>query len=92
MPLAPRPHHRFKVLISRHRDGEINALAAERFGIGTVRGLGDHGGSFHRKGGGPRSSRGMLRHLQDGGSMGALTADVPGRGPCRGSRNYYACA
>ncbi len=75
MPFGTRPHHRFKVLISRHRDGEINALAAERFGIGTVRGSGDHGGSFHRKGGVP-AFKGMLRHLQDGGSM-ALTADVP---------------
>src|SRR6516165_3174414 len=32
--------HRVKVLISRHRDGEINAYAAERLGIGTVRGSG----------------------------------------------------
>src|SRR5580693_10173161 len=35
--------HRVKVLISRHRDGEINAYAAQRLGIGTVRGSGDHG-------------------------------------------------
>ena len=40
-----------KVLISRHRDGEINAIAADRLGIGTIRGSGDHGGKFHRKGG-----------------------------------------
>ena len=40
-----------KVLISRHRDGEFNAIAAERLGIGTIRGSGDHGGAFHRKGG-----------------------------------------
>ena len=43
--------HRVKVLISRHRDGEINAHAAERLGIGTVRGSGDHGGRFDLKGG-----------------------------------------
>ena len=33
----------FKVLISRHRDGEINAIAAEHLGIGAIRGSGDHG-------------------------------------------------
>ncbi len=43
--------YRAKVLISRHRDGEFNAIAAERLGIGTIRGSGDHGGAFHRKGG-----------------------------------------
>ena len=43
--------HRAKVLISRHRDGEINARAAERLGIGTIRGSGAHNGEFHRKGG-----------------------------------------
>ena len=31
---------RAKVLISRHRDGEINAVAAERLGIETIRGSG----------------------------------------------------
>src|SRR6185437_15448788 len=43
--------HRVKVLISRHRDGEINARAAMRIGIGTIRGSGAHNGEFHRKGG-----------------------------------------
>ena len=43
--------HRAKVLISRHRDGEINARAAEQLGIGTIRGSGAHNGEFHRKGG-----------------------------------------
>lgn len=75
MPFGVRRHHRFKVLISRHRDGEINAIAAERFGIGLVRGSGDHGSSFHRKGG-VGAFKQMLRALQDGCSM-ALTADVP---------------
>jgi lysophospholipid acyltransferase (LPLAT)-like uncharacterized protein len=28
--------HRAKVLISRHRDGEVNAIAAEKLGIGTI--------------------------------------------------------
>ena len=48
--------HRVKVIISRHRDGEINAIAAERLGIGTIRGSGSHSGDFLRKGG-PRAFR-----------------------------------
>ena len=42
--------HRAKVLISRHRDGEFNAIAAERLGIETIRGSGDHGGAFQPQG------------------------------------------
>src|SRR5262245_15957315 len=40
------PRHRAKVLISRHHDGDINAVAAERLDVGTIRGSGDHGGRF----------------------------------------------
>jgi lysophospholipid acyltransferase (LPLAT)-like uncharacterized protein len=52
-PLVPldRPGHRAKVLISRHRDAEINAIAARNLGIGTIRGSGDQGVRFDRKGG-----------------------------------------
>jgi lysophospholipid acyltransferase (LPLAT)-like uncharacterized protein len=67
--------HRVKVLISRHRDGEINASAAARLGIGTVRGSGDHGRRFDLKGG-VGAFKGMLTALQEGYNM-ALTADVP---------------
>jgi lysophospholipid acyltransferase (LPLAT)-like uncharacterized protein len=70
-----RRHYRVKVLISRHRDGEINAVAAERLGIGTVRGSGDHGRRFHAKGG-VSAFKGMLESLAQGWNM-ALTADVP---------------
>jgi lysophospholipid acyltransferase (LPLAT)-like uncharacterized protein len=70
-----RRHYRFKVLISRHTDGEINAIAAERLGIGTVRGSGDHGRRFHAKGG-AAGFKGMIESLADGWNM-ALTADVP---------------
>lgn len=64
-----------RVLISRHRDGEINAIAAERLGVGTVRGSGDHGTEFHRKGG-VGAFKLMLKTLEDNVNM-ALTADVP---------------
>ena len=67
--------HRAKVLISRHRDGEINAIAAERLGIGTIRGSGAHNGEFHRKGGAAAFGE-MLDALKDGYNV-ALTADVP---------------
>jgi len=43
MPFIKKPEHRAKVLISRHRDGEINAVAAERLGIGTIRGVESRG-------------------------------------------------
>ena len=69
--------HRAKVLISRHRDGEFNAIAAERLGIGTIRGSGDHGSAFHRKGG-VGAFKEMVRALADGYNV-ASTADVPKR-------------
>jgi hypothetical protein len=68
---------RVKVLISRHRDGEYNAIAAERLGIGTIRGSGDHGSAFHRKGG-VGAFKEMVRALEQGYNV-ALTADVPKR-------------
>jgi lysophospholipid acyltransferase (LPLAT)-like uncharacterized protein len=64
-----------KVLISRHHDGEINAIAAERLGVGTIRGSGDMGRRFDRKGG-VGAFKAMLTAIEDGWSM-ALTADVP---------------
>jgi lysophospholipid acyltransferase (LPLAT)-like uncharacterized protein len=74
-PFIKRPHLPAKTLISRHRDGEINAIAAEWLGVETIRGSGDHGNGFHRKGG-VSAYREMLDALADGYSV-ALTADVP---------------
>jgi lysophospholipid acyltransferase (LPLAT)-like uncharacterized protein len=67
--------HRAKVLISRHRDGEVNAIAAEKLGIGTIRGSGAHNGEFHRKGGAVAFTE-MLDAIKDGYNV-AMTADVP---------------
>jgi lysophospholipid acyltransferase (LPLAT)-like uncharacterized protein len=64
-----------KVLISRHRDGEINAIAAEHLGLGTIRGSGSHGGDFSRKGG-VSAFRAMADTLAQGRAV-SLTADVP---------------
>ena len=75
MPFVRRPHHRAKVLVSLHRDGEINAIAAGRLGIGAIRGSGTHGADFHKKGGASAFNE-MLSALAEGYNI-ALTADVP---------------
>src|SRR6185437_5840079 len=75
MPFLKLENHRAKVLISRHRDGEINARAAEKLGVGTIRGSGAHNGEFHRKGGATAFQE-MLEALKDGYNI-AMTADVP---------------
>jgi hypothetical protein len=75
--IKTKQSHLAKVLISLHRDGEFNAIAAERLGIRTIRGSGDHGSAFHRKGG-VGAFKEMVRALADGYNV-ALTADVPKR-------------
>jgi lysophospholipid acyltransferase (LPLAT)-like uncharacterized protein len=75
VPFIRKPEHRAKALISRHRDGELNAIALDWLGVEGIRGSGDHGGEFHRKGG-VGAFRQMLAALGDGHSM-VLTADVP---------------
>src|SRR5262249_43398480 len=49
MPFIKLKQHRAKVLVSHHRDGEINAIVAERLGVGTIRGSGTHGSDIVRK-------------------------------------------
>jgi len=74
-PVARRSSHRVKTLVSMHRDGEINAIAAERLGVGTIRGSGNHGGGFIHKAG-VAAFQSMLDALAEGYSV-ALSADVP---------------
>ena len=76
VPFAGPPGHRFAVMISRHHEAEINAVAAERLGLTTVRASGAHGGPSARRKGGMVGFREMMRHLEEGTSV-ALTADVP---------------
>ena len=66
---------RAKVLVSRHRDGEINAIAAERLGVETIRGSGTHGSDFAKKGG-VSGFNGLVRAAREGINV-AMTADVP---------------
>jgi lysophospholipid acyltransferase (LPLAT)-like uncharacterized protein len=74
-PFIRRAEDRAKVLISRHRDGELNALAAQRLGAGIIRGSGHHTGGFIGKGG-VSAFKEMLNALEEGYNV-ALTADVP---------------
>jgi len=75
MPFFKRSEHLVKVLISRHRDGEINAIAAERLGVETIRGSGTSGRDFLKKGG-VSGFKQMLEALGRGYNV-ALTADIP---------------
>jgi lysophospholipid acyltransferase (LPLAT)-like uncharacterized protein len=74
-PFIKKDGHKAKTLISRHRDGEMNAVAAEWLGVETIRGSGNHGREFHHKGGVSAYFQ-MLQALSDGYNV-ALTADVP---------------
>ncbi len=74
-PVARKIEHKVNMLVSRHRDGEINAVAARRLGVGTIRGSGNHGGGFVHKAG-VAAFQAMLDSLAEGSSI-ALSADVP---------------
>jgi lysophospholipid acyltransferase (LPLAT)-like uncharacterized protein len=74
-PVGRKVTHRVKMLVSLHRDGEINAVAAERLGVGTIRGSGNHGGGFVHKAG-VAAFQAKLDALAEGCSI-ALSADVP---------------
>lgn len=74
-PFVPKSHHRAKVMISRSFDADINAIAAEALGIGTIRGSGTHRKNFHEKGG-VAATRQMIETLEQGINV-AMTADVP---------------
>jgi lysophospholipid acyltransferase (LPLAT)-like uncharacterized protein len=75
MPFVMKPHHKGKVMISRHADADINAVTAEAFGVGTIRGSGDHGRDFLRKGG-ISATKLAIDTLKAGVNV-AMTADVP---------------
>lgn len=75
VPFGKRPQDRFRVLISRHGDGGINAIACRHFGIESIRGSGGKPKDMHRKGS-VAGMREMMRTLQEGCSV-TVTADVP---------------
>jgi lysophospholipid acyltransferase (LPLAT)-like uncharacterized protein len=75
VPFMRREGHQFKILISRHGDGEINAVAVTRLGLGLIRGSGGRAARQHHKGG-PAALRAMVATLRGGACVG-VTADVP---------------
>lgn len=62
-------------LVSRHGDGELNALALQKLGISTIRASGAHGRKIREKGGAV-GFLAMVKALRDGLTV-VLTADVP---------------
>lgn len=74
-PFVSKSHHKGKVMISRSYDADVNAIAAEALGIGTIRGSGAHHRNFHEKGG-VAATRQMIDTLAQGINV-AMTADVP---------------
>jgi lysophospholipid acyltransferase (LPLAT)-like uncharacterized protein len=64
------------VMISRHGDGEINAIAAESLGMRVVRGSGAQRADQVRKRGGIQALRQLIAILESGESV-SMTADVP---------------
>lgn len=66
---------RVAALISRHGDGEINAIVLRHLGVIPIRGSGGKAGKMHRKGA-FAATREMLRALEAGTTL-VLTADVP---------------
>lgn len=75
MPFIKHKAHRAKTLISHHRDGAMNAAAAQWLGIEVIRGSGTQSPDFDKKGG-ASAFREMVTALEGGYNV-ALTADVP---------------
>lgn len=80
-PFLRRGDEDVRVLISRHGDGEINAIAAQKLGLGLIRGSGATRAKKMHKKGSVAALREMVRALDDNATV-ALTADVP-KGPAR---------
>lgn len=81
MPFARPDGWDVRVMISRSADGEINAIAARRLGLGLIRASGAQKAHQVTKRGGMRGFIEAMRALREGGNV-ALTADVP-KGPAR---------
>ena len=76
MPFARPPSYDVRVMISRSADGEINAIAASKLGLGLIRASGAHHAHQVSKRGGLRGFIEAMRCLKEGASV-AMTADVP---------------
>jgi lysophospholipid acyltransferase (LPLAT)-like uncharacterized protein len=76
LPFARQPQHDISVLISNHGDGELNAIAAKKLGIGLIRGSGALKQYQIAKRGGAKALRTMIERLKLGKAV-AMTADIP---------------
>ncbi|MEO3386245.1 lysophospholipid acyltransferase family protein [Mesorhizobium sp. CAU 1741] len=77
--LAPAVYprgNRVVAMFSRSADAELNALVAEKFGFGIVRGSGGRPGTSKADKGGARALIALKRFL-DGGDNVAMIADIP---------------
>ncbi|WP_068080955.1 lysophospholipid acyltransferase family protein [Polycladidibacter stylochi] len=80
-PFARPQDWEIRVMVSKSADGEINAVAAKRLGIGLIRASGAQKAHQISKRGGLRGFIEAMRALKEGASV-AMTADVP-KGPAR---------
>ncbi len=74
-PFVPHKGFNLKVMVSRHRDGEINAVIAEKFGYGTIRASAARTPSRTIEKGGLRGFLEMKSALAEGVTV-AMTADL----------------
>lgn len=77
--LAPAVYprgNRVVAMFSRSADAELNALVAEKFGFGTVRGSGGRPGASQLEKGGARALIALKRTLDTGDNV-AMIADIP---------------
>lgn len=81
LPFARPEGWDVRVLISKSGDGEINAIAAKRLGMGIIRGSGGQTAAQIKKRGGIRGLVEMIKTLKAGASV-SMTSDVP-KGPAR---------
>lgn len=76
IPVFKRPKDKIRALISRHRDGELNAQAVEYFGAKCVRGSGALNKTDIVRKGGSSALIKLVRELDDGATI-VQTADIP---------------
>jgi lysophospholipid acyltransferase (LPLAT)-like uncharacterized protein len=74
-PLVPDAGFKLKVMVSRHRDGEVNAIVAEQFGYGTIRASAARDPTRALEKGGLRGFLEMKKALAEGTTV-AMTADL----------------
>jgi lysophospholipid acyltransferase (LPLAT)-like uncharacterized protein len=74
--VVPSPAWRPTAMISRSRDGDLNAMVAEKLGAATIRASGGRSGKEVARRGGVRGFVEALRVLAEGKAL-MITADVP---------------